>query len=294
MYNEKTMLRSVHEIVPAKINLHLKVNEKRADGFHGIESIFQKVPLYDEILIEMADSKNTCKIYSPVFKLPQNNTLFSAYTAFCAATGIDVGVNVTLTKRIPSGAGMGGGSSDAAGMLRGLQKLFGVSLTDAELRKAAETIGSDVSFFLYDGKEYDTAIVTGRGENVKYIESRRDLYYVLVCPGVHSSTKEAYDLVDNWNNGDCTAFPKLTELEAIYRSSAKSWTFCNSFTKPVAWKYPVIQKAIQDLKDTFPDFVEMTGSGSVVFGIFSSENDAKKAYTQLCQNWKESYLLKPN
>ena len=286
------MLRSVHVIVPAKINLHLKVNEKRNDGFHDIESIFQKIPLYDELLIEMADTKNTCKVDSPVFKLPENNTLVSAYSAFCAATGISDGVTVTLTKRIPSGAGMGGGSSDAAGMLRGLQELFEVSLTDAELKKAAETIGSDVSFFLYDGEGYDTAIVTGRGENVKYIKSRRDLFYVLVCPGVHSSTKEAYDLVDNWNNGGSTTFPKLSELESIYRGSVKDWTFGNSFTKPVAGKYPIIQKAIDDLSNFNPEFVEMTGSGSVVFGIFSSENDAKKAYTQLCHNWKESYLLK--
>lgn len=286
------MLRSVHVVVPAKINLHLKVNEKRDDGFHDIESIFQKIPLYDELLIEMADTKNTCKVDSPVFKLPENNTLTSAYSAFCAATGISVGVNVALKKHIPSGAGMGGGSSDAAGMLRGLQELFEVSLTDAELKKAAETIGSDVSFFLYDGEGYDTAIVTGRGENVKYIKSRRDLFYVLVCPGVHSSTKEAYDLVDNWNNGGSTTFPKLSELESIYRGSVKDWTFGNSFTKPVAGKYPIIQKAIDDLSNFNPEFVEMTGSGSVVFGIFSSENDAKKAYTQLCHNWKESYLLK--
>ena len=285
------MLRSVHEIVPAKINIHLKVNEKRADGFHGIESIFQKIPLYDELLIEMADSKNTCKVNSPVFKLPQNNTLVSAYTAFCAVTGVTEGVNVTLTKRIPSGAGMGGGSSDAAGMLRGLQKLFGVSLTDAELKNAAEKIGSDVSFFLYDGPSYEAAIVTGRGENVQYIQSRRDLYYVLVCPGVHSSTKEAYELVDNWNNGDCTTFPSLMDLEAIYRGSLKKWTFCNSFTKPIVWKYPEVQRALDDLKAQNPDFMEMTGSGSVVFGIFSSEGDAKKAYTQLCQNWKESYFI---
>ena len=286
------MLRSVHVVVPAKINLHLKVNEKRDDGFHDIESIFQKIPLYDELLIEMADTKNTCKVDSPVFKLPENNTLTSAYSAFCAATGISVGVNVALKKHIPSGAGMGGGSSDAAGMLRGLQELFEVSLTDVAFRKAAETIGSDVPFFMYDGKDFETAIVTGRGENVKYIESRRDLFYVLVCPGVHSSTKEAYDLVDNWNNGGSTTFPKLSELESIYRGSVKDWTFGNSFTKPVAGKYPIIQKPIDDLSNFNPEFVEMTGSGSVVFGIFSSENDAKKAYTQLCHNWKESYLLK--
>lgn len=285
------MLRSVHVTTPAKLNLHLKVNEKRADGFHGIESIFQKIPLYDELLIEMADKKNTCKVISPGFNLPQNNTLVSAYNLFCAATGVSEGVSVTLKKCIPSGAGMGGGSSDAAGMLQGLQKLFEVSMTDAELKKAAEIIGSDVPFFLYDGAEYDAALVTGRGENVKYIESRRDLYYVLVCPGVHSSTKEAYELVDNWNNGGSSTFPKFIDLESIYKGPVKYWTFCNSFTEPIAWKYPEIKKAIQDMKNQNPDFVEMTGSGSVVFGVFSSVNDAKKAYTQLCQVWKKSYLI---
>ena len=288
------MLRSVHVITPAKLNLHLIVKEKRQDGFHGIESIFQKIPLYDELLIEMADSKNTCKVISPGFNLPPNNTLVSAYNQFCKFTGITEGVVVTLKKCIPSGAGMGGGSSDAAGMLQGLQKLFEVSMTDADLKEAAETIGSDVPFFLYNGADFDAAIVTGRGENVEYIEARRDLYYVLVCPGVHSSTKEAYDLVDNWNNGDCTTFPTLSDLESVYKSPVENWTFCNSFTKPIAWKYPEVQQALQDMENCNPDFAEMTGSGSVVFGIFSSEIDAKKAYTQLCQNWKKSYFIGAN
>jgi len=117
---------------------------------------------------------------------------------------------------------------------------------------------------------------------------------VLVCPGVHSSTKEAYDLVDNWNNGDCTTFPTLSDLESVYKSPVENWTFCNSFTKPIAWKYPEVQQALQDMENCNPDFAEMTGSGSVVFGIFSSEIDAKKAYTQLCQNWKKSYFIGAN
>lgn len=288
------MLRSVHVRVPAKINIHLKVNKKRQDGFHDIESIFQKIPIYDELLIEMADINNTCQVFSPEFVLPQKNTLTDAYSAFCAATGVTKGVKVALKKCIPSGAGMGGGSSDAAGMLLGLQKLFGVSMTDAQLKNAAETIGSDVSFFVYDGDDYDTAIVTGRGENVKYIKARRDLFYVLVCPGVHSSTKEAYYLVDNWNNGDCSAFPKLSELEAIYNGPVKEWTFCNSFTEPLAWKFPAIQSALQDIRSQNAIYANMTGSGSVVFGVFTSQNEAKKAYTQLSQNWKQLFIIGAN
>lgn len=282
---------SVRVTAPAKLNLHLKVLPKRADGFHDIESIFQKVPLYDELLIEMVDKNYECQVVSPDFVLPQENTLTLAYKAFKSLTGISKGVKVLLKKQIPSGAGMGGGSSDAAAMLRGLQKLFNISLDEVQLQNAASKIGSDVFFFLSDEVVNSTALVTGRGENVDYIKSRRDLSYVLVCPGVHSSTKEAYGLVDDWNNGSMTEFPMLNKLEFIYDGSVKNWSFNNSFTEPLVQKYPEIENALRDVRLTGADFVQMTGSGSVVFGVFESEEDSKKAYTQLCQTWKGCYIL---
>ena len=151
---------SARVIAPAKLNLHLKVLPKRQDGYHDIESIFQKIPLYDELLIEMVDNNYECQVSSPDFVLPLENTLTLAYKVFIAETGLTNGVKVSLKKRIPSGAGMGGGSSDAAAMLRGLQKLFNVSLSDAQLQRAASKIGSDVFFFLSDETEKDVALVT--------------------------------------------------------------------------------------------------------------------------------------
>lgn len=285
------MLSSVHVTAPAKINLHLKVGEKRRDGFHDIESIFQMIPLYDELLMEMVDSSYTCQVDSPALVLPPENTITSAYKAFCAVTGIDRGIKVSLTKRIPSGAGLGGGSSDAAAVLRGLERLFDVSLSEAQLHDAASKIGSDVFFFLADSPDKTVALVKGRGDVLSYIRPRGDLSFVLVCPGVHSSTAEAYSLVDNWNSGNTAVFLPYEKLEAEYRLSAQKWTFGNSFTKPLVRKFPVIGQAIDDLHAQNADFVEMTGSGSVVFGVFASEKDAERAYTQLCQVWKRCFLL---
>ena len=285
------MLSSVHVKAPAKLNLHLKVCEKRPDGFHDIESIFQKIPLYDELLIEMVDSSCTCHVISPEFTLPFENTLTSAYKAFCSCTGINGGVRITLKKRIPSGAGMGGGSSDGAAVLLGLSKLFEVELTPEQKHEAASRVGSDVFFFLEDGDEYNAAVVSGRGENVKYINNRRDLYFVLLCPGVHSSTGEAYRLVDSWHNVNRAGNTPFNELEDMYRKPVSEWTFYNSFTEPLAWKFPEIRKALSDLQQSDADYVQMTGSGSVVFGLFASAEDARNAYDILKSSWAECYYL---
>jgi len=285
------MLRSVHVKAPAKLNFHLKVGSLRPDGFHDIESIFQKVPLYDELLIEMVDNSCTCQVVSPDFILPFENTLTSAYKAFCSCTGIKSGVKITLEKRIPSGAGMGGGSSDAAAVLSGLSELFGVELTTEQKNHAASRIGSDVFFFLEDGEAYDAAVVSGRGEHVRYIVPRRDLSFVLLCPGVHSSTSEAYSLVDNWHDKNNAEITPFNELEDIYRKPIGQWSFYNSFTDPLAWKFPEINKALSDLKRCEADYVQMTGSGSVVFGVFASDEDALKSYEVLRDVWDECYYL---
>ena len=285
------MLSSVHVKAPAKLNLHLKVCEMRSDGFHDIESIFQKIPLYDELLIEMVDSSCTCQVISPDFTLPFENTLTSAYKAFCSCTGINGGVRITLKKHIPSGAGMGGGSSDGAAVLSGLSKLFEVELRPEQKHEAASRVGSDVFFFLEDGDGCNAAVVSGRGENVRYINSRKDLYFVLLCPGVHSSTSEAYALVDNWHNVNRAGNTPFNELEDIYRKPVKQWSFYNSFTEPLAWKFPEIRRALSDLQQCTAAFVQMTGSGSVVFGVFASDEDAKQAHAKLSDAWEECYFL---
>lgn len=282
------MLSNVFELAPAKLNLTLKVLPKREDGFHNIESIFQKIRLCDELTVSRSESAGF-SLHVQGMELPEENTVKKAYTLFAEAAKIQTGVSVDLVKRIPSGAGMGGGSSDAAAMLRALNSLFSADVSQTELIKIAEKIGSDVPFFLYG----DCAVVSGRGEVVRPFDGRRDLYFVIICPDVHSSTKEAYALVDEWNmNGSVSkvSWPLLKDLDGIYKKSVGEWNFANSFTEPLVNKYAEIREALAAVTASGADFVDMTGSGSTVFGVFETQEKAQGAYNRLASCFKRCYL----
>lgn len=285
------MLDVVRECAPAKINLHLKVMPKRSDGYHPIESIFQTVPLYDDILVKCKGESLGCVVKCDAMRLPVDNTLTKTYNLFSQLTGISVGVQVELTKRIPSGAGLGGGSSDAAYFLRALNKMFDYPLNRNQMEEIATSVGSDVLFFLSDG----AAIVTGRGDEVKPILPRNDLCFVMVYPNVHSSTVESYGLVDEYMMlGKADVGPTLQQLEEVYRKPVSEWDFMNTFTKPVVTKFPIISEVMENLKILGADFVQMSGSGSTVFGVFSDFNLGENAYTNLKKRWNKSFCLFPS
>lgn len=274
------MLTEIRVFARAKINLGLKVLPLRSDGFHDIESIFQTVDFADELLVRLSDGCGKCTVHCRNAALPQENTITSAYRAFVAAAGRDIpGVSVELIKRIPAGGGLGGGSSDAASFIRALEKLSGVVLTDSQLDEVASGIGSDVFFFLHcDENGRGCAVVSGRGENIRNIQPRLDLYFLLVFPGVHSSTKEAYALVDEeLAGGRAVLCPAFEELETVYNSPVQSWTFANSFTPALAGQYPEISAALRRARESGALYAELSGSGSTIFGVFTSEEEAKKA-----------------
>lgn len=282
------MTKIRHVKAPAKINLHLEVCGKLPNGYHTIKSIFQTVPLYDELDIELTESENSCQVICEKMKLPENNTLNKAYQSFCKATGITQSIQVVLNKCIPSGAGLGGGSSDAASLLLALNEMFDCPLDFSQLEEAALTVGSDVPFFLKGG----CALVTGQGEIVESIPARKDLSFVLIYPNEHSSTAEAYALVDEYQNKNKDEIrAPLDDLESVYNKKVPEWTFYNSFTQPLFSKFPGIKRAFDDLKALDAEFVEVTGSGSTVFGVFSDTESAKTVYTKLCNDWQCRYCL---
>ena len=296
------MTNFVHAKANAKLNLYLEVLGKRQDGYHALRSIFQAVPLYDELKVYCIAGKCECKVVCESFDLPKDNTLTKAYNGFCSCSNIDKSVCVELEKKIPSGAGLGGGSSDAAAFLLSLNELFGNPLSSAELYKIALTVGSDVPFFLF-GK---CAVVTGRGEKVYPIPSRKDLSFVLVYPEIHSSTAKAYELVDVFASEKKILFNStddfgvvekkdeqlVLELKKVYNQNVFDWNFFNSFTEPLIENYPKIKEIICSLKTLGADFAEMTGSGSAVFGVFQNDVVAKDAYKKLCNNWQYCYCLR--
>ena len=276
-------------LAPAKINLGLRVFPKRADGFHNIESIFTTVPLYDELRISEITEKNTCLVSCSGMQLPLENTITKTYEAFCVLTGVDCGLKVELTKHIPSGGGLGGGSSDSSSFLKSIDTIFATHLTQDQLMALSGRVGSDCFFFtsaLASEKKDFAAFVSGRGENVREISYRKDFYVLLLMPELKVSTKEAYGWIDQdiQENGESSESDFV--LEEMYKGSLSQWHFVNDFTKSVLRRCPLLASALEDLKKTGPVFADMSGSGSTLFALYESEKKAIQAHKILASDWK--------
>ena len=281
------MLKSTYEKAFAKVNFGLNVFSKREDGFHSIESIFQTIDLYDELFVSIREDEK-CVIQCDAFELPEKNTLTTSYEVFCEIVGVKVpGINVKLVKGIPSGGGLGGGSSDAAALVRALQKICGIKLSSLQLDYIANKTGSDVFFFVHcDDEGKGCSLVSGRGEVIKNIIPRKDLILLLIFPELSSSTKEAYALVDEYlMKKDKVKGPGLLQLEEVYNSNVKDWNFTNTFTTVLSKKYKEIDAALSDLKKVGSEYVEMSGSGSTVYGVTTLEQQAINSFNLLADIW---------
>ena len=297
MYNKHTMLHEIRVLAPAKVNIGLTVSPKRSDGFHTIYSIFTSIPLYDDLIISSLEENDVCKVQCKFLSddgdfevaLPEKNTLTATYRAFCELTGVNFGIHVSIQKRIPMGGGLGGGSSDAASLIYALEQLSGVSLKMSERYLIAEKVGSDVFFFLHCWeKKYCSAFVTGRGEVVKEFEPRTDLCFVVLCPKLHSSTKEAYAAIDEWYQRGKIRDVKLkneSDFVQMYNSAVSDWHFSNTFTSVLIEKYPIIEEAILDLKKAGALYADMSGSGASVFGVFQDKEKCKVSLEKLRAKW---------
>ncbi|MDR1785994.1 MAG: 4-(cytidine 5'-diphospho)-2-C-methyl-D-erythritol kinase [Spirochaetaceae bacterium] len=278
------MLGSCVVAAPAKVNIGLKVLPGAAGGYHNIESVFQAISLFDTLEVEALGEGEGCAVSCTGADLPPENTLTGAYRSFCRETGLSRGVRVKVTKRIPLCSGLGGGSSDAAALVFALERLFGLTLGPRGRARVAERVGSDVFFFLLGG---GCAVVTGRGQHVRPIPARGDLFFVPVFPGAGMSTGEAYGLVDQtFAQGYAPVGPALPELEALYHGPVEDWGFVNTFTAPVSARLPAVAQALGDLHNAGAVFADLSGSGSAVFGVFVSQDQARRAACRLSARWE--------
>ncbi len=281
------LMKNFTEKAYAKVNFNLRVLPCRTDGYHSIESIFQTIDLFDELEVSVTEQTG-CFVECNSLKLPLQNTLTNAYDAFCNVAGVKVpGVTVKLKKGIPAGGGLGGGSSDAAALIRVLSKICNVNLDEKQLDYIASKTGSDVFFFMHcDPDGTGCAVVSGRGEVVKKITPRRDLYLVLVFPEIFSSTKQAYELVDKQlASGIDDNFVILEKLEEEYHKNPSEWRFKNTFTPSLCGVYSDLSSALGTLKKSGADFCDMSGSGSTIFGVFTSKQRAKCNMKLLAATW---------
>ncbi len=254
----------------AKINLGLRVIERRNDGFHSLETVFLPVNLVDVLEFNESDSnRNTIKITGLIpDDAPENNLVLTVWEKVYEKFEIPH-VNIHLHKNIPVGGGLGGGSSDAAFMLMGLNRLFNCNCSKEDLKEMSAAIGSDCPFFI----ENTSSVGTGRGEVLQSIDLPFKNYRILlVCPGIHISSKEAYSGVTPKTDGK--------PLRDVIKMPIDTWknSITNDFESFVFLKYPLIQKIRQDMYDMGAVYASMTGSGSCVFGLFreikTTETDA--------------------
>lgn len=268
----------------AKINLHLEVLGKRSDGFHDLVSVFAPISLADELLMQRKPDKKECKVLSPLAELPVENTITRAYEEFKNFTGISEGVSVRILKRIPEGAGLGGGSSDAASVLLGLNDMFSADLKEEDLRAIALKIGSDVPFFLGNG----AAVVKGRGEEIKRLSLFSDYFGILIYPGIKSATPRAYSLL---GRKESEIRKPAFDPELFCGKDCREWPFFNSFEDVLFNEYPAIKKAKLDLLKYGADFALMSGAGSSVFGLFKDEKTAENAYSKLFAEYPQCFFF---
>jgi len=253
----------------AKINLGLRVIERRNDGFHNIETVFLPVDLVDVLEFNPSDSsRNTIKVTGIVpDNAPEGNLVLTAWGKMYDKFEIPH-VDIHLHKNIPVGAGLGGGSSDAAFMLMGLNRLFNCNCSEEDLKEMSAAIGSDCPFFI----ENTLSIGTGRGEVLQTIDFPFKNYRILIVyPGIHIDSKEAYSGVRPKKYGK--------PLRALIKMPIDTWkhSITNDFESSVFFKYPVIQKIKHDMYETGAVYASMTGSGSCVFGLFREINNTKTA-----------------
>jgi 4-diphosphocytidyl-2-C-methyl-D-erythritol kinase len=274
------MAESVRVQAAAKVNLHLRVYKPRSDGFHGILSIFQAVSLADSIVIRSLKESDTIEIEGDFDCPAQSTTVYKAASAYRRASGIGKGLSISVDKRIPAGAGLGGGSSDAAAVLLGLDALLGGKLGEKSLTELGASIGSDVPFFITAA----AALVSGRGELVRPIEAREDFSLVLAFPGFPVATAGAYALLDRERPDDSTEpDPGSGRLIDAYYGDIKSWPFANSFEPFVGAENRAILLAKELLLGSGASFAAMSGSGSTIFGVFEDRSKASTAMEVLSE-----------
>ena len=260
----------------AKLNLELRVRGKRPDGYHEIRTVLQTIDLHDEIHVLPAENFAFNTNRGPA---DDSNLVVRAVRAFERETSIDVRLKLILVKNIPTGAGLGGGSSDAATTLLGLNRGLRANIPGERLHRMLSDLGSDVPFFAVGG----CAVAIGRGETLFPLPDEKDSWFVIVNPGLSIPTGEAY----SW-------LTELDEFTTILSFCARfmSREGCteptvdarfNDFETPLFRRFPELAEIKGKLSASGARFASLTGSGATLFGQFSAESEARKAAETLGQ-----------
>ncbi len=264
-------------LAPAKINLCLHVLGKRADGYHDLAMLMQRVSLYDRITLRVSEQPGVRTHCAGLSLDPdQDNIAGRAARQLLDTADLSVGVHIEIDKQIPVAAGLGGGSSDAATVLMGLNEMLGLKRSVGELRGLGVRLGADVPFFIFG----HPAWATGIGDVLQKVDRLPRVWYVLINPGIAVSTAWAYGNLRLTSRRDDLRIPRFSrvveELIAILHNDLEQVTLEH---------HPMIGKVKDCLAASGAAGVLMSGSGSTVFGVYTEETAALRAAEKLQQEF---------
>jgi 4-diphosphocytidyl-2-C-methyl-D-erythritol kinase len=273
---------------PAKINLGLFIIGKRPDGYHDLETLFQMVSLCDTVELESLENK--VELVCDDSRVPTDETNLMTRAArllqerFPDRSGL--GCRMVLKKKIPMGAGLGGGSGNAAGILMGLNRLWDLKLQRAELSRIAAQLGSDIPFFLCA----PSALGEGRGERLTALQSPKKFHVILVFPRVSMATAEVYQALNFNLTKNSKNIKILREFFSQSNIISLGAHLHNDLEPVVIERLPVVVSIKQKLSSLNADGTLLSGSGSVVFGIFENSQVAQEAYFRCCEEDWDTFL----
>ena len=263
----------------AKLNLFLRVLAREADGYHGLETLFCLVDLADEVRAERREGRGvTIEVQGPDVGPSAENLAVRGVAAVLAATGDRFAVHLTLTKRIPARAGLGGGSSDAAAALLAVNRLAGNAIPRHELLQLAARLGSDVPFFVAGAP---LALAWAHGDRLIRLPALPSAPALLLSPPVAISTAEAYAWVDEARQTAGRRGAVALDLDALSTWGDIGRMAGNDFESAVFGRHPPIRAAFEALAGTGPLVCRMTGSGSTLFAVYRSTRDREDARMML-------------
>jgi 4-diphosphocytidyl-2-C-methyl-D-erythritol kinase len=265
---------------PAKINVILRILDRRPDGFHNLWSIMQTVALQDEVQIRLCPDRQDIQLRCDATHLAvdQSNLVYRAAAEVLARAQQSIGLDIELRKRIPMGAGLGGGSSDAAATIIGLNHLLQLEWSPTQMADVGQLLGSDVPFFFFA----PTAVVAGRGETVRQVIIEGVRWVVLVNPGFGVDTRWAYQKLAATR----IAVTPLSLVQGeLDRQSRVSWAQLiaaaeNDFEAPVFAAHGKLREIKRSLQAHGAEVALLSGSGATVFGVFVDEVRARLAQAQ--------------
>jgi 4-diphosphocytidyl-2-C-methyl-D-erythritol kinase len=272
----------------AKINLSLDVLNKRPDGYHNVKMVMQQIGLYDEIYLKKIEKGIILETDCTFLPTDISNIAYKAADLVIKKYNIDKGIYIYIKKNIPIAAGLAGGSTDAAAVIKGLNTLFQLNLSLKEMLELGTGIGADVPFCILGGG----ALAEGIGEKLTKINGLRSGWIVLSKPTVSVSTAEAYGSLQLGNikkRPDTDALVDAIERDNLYDVSKN---LCNVFEAGIQKRHPIVKRIKRKMMQYGAMGSLMSGSGPSVFGIFKDYERAKSAYGKLKLLFKQTYMVR--